>query len=476
MAAAGALAALAVATGAMVVVAPRLALAALVFALVLGLAFVAPLVHLAVLLFLTLIIPYGLQNRFGAGSLLLPSDLFLLTGLFRAAVALLREPLDWRRTTAVALTVLFLLAAGLQALHGFDLGRSNSQVGYELRVLLGFGAVIIAMALTTDTERLRRLGWTLLILGLLLGIWGLSQWFLGLEELGESGVGVREGISFTTEGRGQLQGGLYGFPVAAILAFAALVSDEVRSLGARVLIVTVLLTNLLCLLLTYERTFWVATVVGMVVVALRAGAIPRRRALFWGPTAAFVVLAGLATAAPADLAAARERLLSLSQYSNDDSVRSRVVETRHVTHAIELAPWTGSGLGALIWWGRPWQDVPPRFNWYSHNGYLWVAWKLGIPAALLLFLLLGWAVVSRAPPNEDPSSRWIRVGAKTALLVLLISSVTFPSFNALSITVMMGVLTAIALTPRLPGGRPPDAARAEESGFPTVARVHSSRT
>ena len=214
-------------------------------------------------------------------------------------------------------------------------------------------------------------------------------------------------------------------------------------------IVAVLLTNMLCLLLTYERTFWVATVVGMVVVALRAGTIQRRRALFWGPVAALILFAGLATAAPADLAAARERLVSLSQYSNDDSVRSRVVETRHVTSAIKLAPWTGSGLGAVIWWGRPWQNVPPRFNWYSHNGYLWITWKLGIVGAALLFALLGWAAISRAPPNEDPSLRWIRVGAQTALLVLLLSSITFPSFNSLSITVTMGVLAALALTPRL---------------------------
>jgi O-antigen ligase/polysaccharide polymerase Wzy-like membrane protein len=448
-AAAVAVAALALAAGAAVVVAPGWALAALAFVVVLGLAFVAPLVHMSLLVLVTLIVPYSLQNKVGAGATLLPSDVLLLTALFRASVALLREPLDRRRTAVAALTILFLVVAGVQALHGFSFGRSAGQVGYELRVLLGFGAAIVAIALTTDAERLKRLGWALLVIGLLLGVWGLAQWLLGIQEIDESGVGVREGISFTTQGRGQLQGGLYGFPVMAVLAFTALVSNERRTLSARAFIVAVLLTNLLCILLTYERTFWVATVVGLIVVALRAGAIQRRRALFWGPVAALIVLAGLATVAPADLAAARERLVSLSQYSNDDSVRSRIVETRHVTSAIRLAPWTGSGLGALIWWGRPWQSVPPRFNWYAHNGYLWVAWKLGIPGALLLFALIGWAVVSRAPPSEDPSVRWLRIGSQTALLVLLLSSITFPSFNSLSITVTMGVLIAIALAPRL---------------------------
>jgi O-antigen ligase len=454
IAAAMALTVVAVLAGAAVVVAPRASLAALAVFVVLGLAFVAPLVHLSLLLVLTLIVPYGLQNSIGSGSLLLPSDVLLLSALFRAGVALLREPLDLRRTFVVLITLAFLIIAGIQALHGFNLGRSTGQVGYELRVLLGFGAVIITLALNTDAERLRRLGWALLWVGLLLGTWGLAQWLLGLQEINESGVGVREGISFTTHGRGQLQGGLYGFPVMAVLAFAAMVSEERRSLGGRALVIAVLVTNLISILLTYERTFWVATVLGMVVVALRAGRIQRRRALFWGPTAVVIVLAALAAAGPSDLAAARERLLSLSQYSNDDSVRYRVVETRHVVNAIDLHPWTGSGLGAQIWWGRPWQQVPPSYNWYAHNGYLWLIWKIGLPAALLLFALIGWAVVSRAPPNEDPSLRWIRIGAQSALLVLLVSSITFPSFNALSITVAMGVLTAIALTPRLGSAAP----------------------
>jgi len=314
---------------------------------------------------------------------------------------------------------------------------------------LGFGAVIIAMALTTDAEKLRRLGWALLAIGLLVGVWGLAQWLLGIQEINESGVGVRQGISFTSQGRGQLQGGLYAFPVIAVLAFAALVSAERRTLSARLFIIAVFGTNLLCILLTYERTFWVATVFGMVVVALRAGAIQRRRAFFLGPVAAVLVLAALAVTSPGDLAAARERLLSLGQYSNDNSVRYRVVETRNVMHAISLKPWIGSGLGAQIWWGRPWEHVPPSYNWYAHNGYLWLIWKIGIPGALLLFLLIGWAVVQRAPPDEEPSTRWVRIGAQTALLVLLVSSVTFPSFNALSITVAMGVLIAIAVTPPL---------------------------
>jgi hypothetical protein len=454
IAAALALTVVAVLAGAAVVVAPQVSLAALAVFVVLGLAFMAPILHLSLLLVITLIVPYGIQNSLGSGSVLIPSDVLLLTALFRGFVALLREPLDLRRTVAVGLTVLFLIAAGLQALHGWNYGRSAGQVGYELRVLLGFGAVIITMALTTDAERLRRLGWALLAIGFVMGLWGLAQWLLGIQEINESGVGVREGISFTTQGRGQLQGGLYGFPVAAVFAFAALVSAERRRLSTRMFIIAVLVTNMICILLTYERTFWVATVLGMVVVALRAGTIQRRRALFWGPTAAVIVLAGLATAGPGDLAAARERLLSIGQYANDNSVRYRVVETRNVTRAIDLAPWTGSGLGAEIWWGRPWENVPPSYTWYAHNGYLWLVWKMGILGAFLLFGLLGWAVVSRAPPNEDPSLRWIRIGAQSGLLVLLVSSITFPSFNALSITVAMGVMIAIALTPRLASSAP----------------------
>jgi hypothetical protein len=447
---AAAIAFLSVMVGVLVAVMPMAGLGFVAMLALVGLAFLAPVAHLTILLTITVLLPYGLQNQFSApGAGLLLSDALLLTGLLRATVTLLREPLERRRMAALAILIVFAAITFLQAIHGFELGRSESQVGYELRVLMSFATFAIALPIVADRDGIRRLAIGMTIVGLLLGLWGMAQWFLGIQEIGESGVGVREGISFTSSGRGQLQGGLYAFPVAVVMSFAALVAGVVKTYRDRLVMIAVLGTNFLAVIFTYERTFWVATLLGMVFVVFKSDARQRAKALVWGVVTSILLLGALATLAPADFTAARERFLSLSQYSNDDSVRSRVVETRHVTAAIDAAPFKGSGLGATIFWGRAWQDVPPKANWYSHNGYLWVVWKVGLIAAGALFLLLGWAIMARPPPGQDPVVKALRNGSQAALLVLIVSSITFPSFNSLTITGVMGVLAALCFIPPL---------------------------
>ena len=444
MSAAAGIAFLAVLVGALSAMNPLIAVSLAGAAVVLALAFLAPTTHLTLFVLITAIVPFGLQNVAGAG--LIPSDVFLLSGLLAGSVRLLQAPLDRRRVAVAATMVGFLLIAAFQMLHGLQVGRETAQVGFEFRVLLGFGAVLIAMSLLVSPQGRRRLGVGLLVAGLVLGLWGLAQWVLNIPEIGESGAGVRAGVKFTTAGKGQIQGGLYNFPVAVILAAAALVLGRVRSRRGQILLIAVLLLNVVSLLLTYERTFWVATVVGLGLIAVKAGAVQGLRAVVWGAIACVLLFAAFATVSPGELTAARERLLSIGQYGDDDSVRIRLLESRHVMTEIKERPLAGSGLGATIFFGRPWQQVPPTSEWYIHNGYLWLAWKVGIVAAMLLFALLAWAVVARGSPSGDHLFDALRGGAQAALLALLISSVTFPTFNGLAITGTMGVLAAIAFT------------------------------
>jgi O-antigen ligase len=203
--------------------------------------------------------------------------------------------------------------------------------------------------------------------------------------------------------------------------------------------------NAIGLLLTYERTFWVATVLALGFIAVRAGFAQRLRVVVLTVGLVIVVAPILSTLAPGALSAASERLLSLNQYGNDDSVRYRLQEGRHVIDKIQKHPVVGWGLADQIYYGLPWLQTPPAPEYFAHNGYLWLAWKIGIPAALLLFAVIGWAVVSRAPPTLDPLHRAVRLGAQAALFVMLVVSITFPSFSALNITAVSGVLLAICL-------------------------------
>lgn len=460
-----AIAALAVIVGALAAIQPLLPLLLIALAGVVALAFAAPVANLVALVLITTIVPFGLQNRFGlgVGPGLLPSDALLLAGMCWAGIVLLGKRLAFRQLVVVGAVMAFILIAGLQFMHGLALGYGASQVGYELRPELALGTALIAIPILMDEHARRRLWSGLLVVGLVLGVWGIAQWVLAIPEIGESGAGVREGVRLTSEGKGQIQGGLYGFPIAVLLSFAVLATGKVRSGPVRMALLAVFSLNLASLLLTYERTFWVATVLALCFVALKAGRARRLRTFVWLGAAAVLLFAALSTIAPAELTAARERLLSLGQYDSDDSVRIRILESRHALTEIGEHPLVGSGLGATIFYGRPWQSVPATSEWYIHNGYLWLAWKLGIPAALLFFLLLGWTVAARRRAREEPLLRAVRIGSQAAVLALLIVSVTFPSFTALAITPTIGLLVAIALC-MPPTGRGPDGATTPAEG------------
>jgi hypothetical protein len=434
--------------GGFISIAPYAAVGVVVLGLVLVLAFRAPALHLTILLALTVVVPFSVQNALsgGGGAGVFPSDLFLLTGLVRGVVVALQRPIDRRRLVPAALMVLFLVGVLLQLLHGRAAGADVSQAGGEARALLGFGTLLIALPVLEDPRARSQLVRGLLAVGLALGLWGIAQWTLGIQFGGAGDVGVREGVNYTTAGRGQVQGGLYGFPVAIVMASAVLMSGQRLSLAGRTALLAVVLLNGVSLLLTYERTFWVATAVGLAVVIIKTEGLQRLKAAAWTVTVAGIAFAALSTWNPSVLTAARERFLSLGQYANDDSLRYRIVESQHVVAQVDARPIIGSGLAAQIFWGRPWENVPERAYYYNHNGFLAVAWKLGLPLAILLLGLVAWCVVAPARRDRDPPARALTLGAQAGLLSLAVASVTFPSFTTLAITAAMGVLMAICVS------------------------------
>ncbi len=438
--------------GALAAADPKLAVALVAGVLLLALPFAAPVAHLVLLLLITAIVPFDVQNSFafggGQGSPgVLLSDVLLLGGIARAALVLLDTRLERRPRWALAVVSVLMTAAVLQMLHGLNAGADAGTGGTELRVLLGLGALVIALPILAEPSQRAALFKGLIIVGLAVGLWGLVQWTIDMPFLASQDAGVREGVRFTSAGRGQIQGGLFAFPVAVVMGVAALLSEQLRSGSTRALLALVVVLNGIDLVLTYERTFWVGTLLALAVLAVRTGREQRVRAVAVGGVLIALVLGGMAVAAPRDLTAAGERLASIGQYGTDLSVRYRLTESRHVLEQIHSRPLLGSGLGATILWGRPYEGVRPSEESFAHNGYLWLAWKLGLPTAALLVLLLGVAVLWRRPRGPTVLEA-LRGGAQAALLLLLLATFTFPAFEALGITAVMGVLAALAFAPR----------------------------
>jgi O-antigen/teichoic acid export membrane protein/O-antigen ligase len=438
--------------GALAAADPKLAVALVAGVLLLALPFAAPVPHLVLLLLVTAIVPFDVQNSFafggGQGSPgVLVTDVLLLGGIARASLVLLDTPLERRPRWALAVASVVLTAGVLQLVHGLNSGADAGTGGTELRVLLGLGALVIALPILTEPAQRGALLKGLIVVGLAVGVWGLVQWTIDMPFLASQDAGVRQGVRFTSEGRGQIQGGLFAFPVAVVMGVAALLSEQLRSASTRALLALVVVLNAIDLVLTYERTFWVATLLALAVLAVRAGREQRARVVAVGGVLIALVLGGMAVATPRDLTAARERLMSLGEYDTDLSVRYRLTESRHVLEQIHAQPLLGSGLGATILWGRAYEGVRPSEESFAHNGYLWLAWKLGLPLAALLVLLFAVAVLWRRPRGPTMLEA-LRGGAQAALLLLLLASFTFPAFEALGITAVMGVLAALAFAPR----------------------------
>lgn len=443
-----ALGAAAVGLGLLVATRPSLAVGFMVLGLIVIMVVRAPVLNVTLLLILTAIVPYSVQNRFGFGGGsgvpgLLLSDVLLMLGLARGVLTIRRSTATGHTLGVAAAMLAFLAVAAVQFVHGVRLGHNVSQAGTEFRFVLGFGAVLLVLPLLADARSRRRLLLGLAAAGLLLGAWGIFQWQFGVRFSSYAGdFGIRPGVTYSSAS-GQLQGGLYGFPVAVLLSLSVLMSGRLQSFTARAVILTIFVLNAISLLLTYERTFWVATVAGGLFLLARGDHNARVRSLTAAPIILVMLFAGLSVASPQTLPAARERLLSLGQYGSDPSVRYRVTEAHAVVQLIKERPLTGSGFGAIVRWGRPYERVPARDFIFSHNGYLWLTWKLGIAGALLLVGILASAVLWRVrKPGELEGS--VALGAQAGLVMALISSATFPSFEFLSITAVMGVLLGLA--------------------------------
>ena len=436
---------------------PRFAVGLVLAGLAVLLAFRAPVAHLLALIALTTIVPLDVQARFGSGgdvaaAGVLPSDLLLVAGLARAVLVLPRRPLRRLASVAAGLTVLFLLAATLQLAHAMTLARPLSGAGGEFRALLGFGAILIALPILADAAPRRRLLAGLAGLGLALGLWGIVQFAAQLHFYDDPDSPIAAG-SFLTAGRVI---GLFAFPVAAIVALAVLTGAPNRRLGARALLGAVVVANCVAIVLTFERTFVVATLAGFALVFLRSVPGQRARLLAGGTVAVACTAVAVALVAPAAFSAYAARLASIGGATHDPAVLYRIEESRLVAQQIRARPVDGSALGATILIGRPGTNRALEPRRHAENAYLWLAWKFGIPAALVMCATLALALAAPGPAREERSDVVLRRGCQAALAAVMTASLTFSSFNQIGVTALMGLLAAlcVAAPPQIRAARP----------------------
>lgn len=163
----------------------------------------------------------------------------------------------------------------------------------------------------------------------------------------------------------------------------------------------------LCLLLSYRRMFWVATVLGLLVVAVVAGGrVGRRLAV-----PVLVVLAGSVwlvsqSQVLGDLSGPivqRGATINPSKVTRDTQDRYRIAERHNVVADLKTHPLVGAGIGV------GWQATSPMpFEYetgrhYVHLAVLWWWLNMGVLGAItygwlmLSAVFIGWKVWRRHP-------------------------------------------------------------------------------
>lgn len=408
----------------------------------------APTAAVGTILAITLLVPWNIQDQFqvfggGPGERGMSFvDALLLVALVRAGWMLIRRRTDFDAPMLLGTIVSGALVAA--TLWGIARGANVSDAANEgRRVLFASGTFLLAWPLLRDAAARRVIMRWLVGIGLALAVWGLVQYLFDVGYTGTGDVGVRGGL-----GSKQLQGGMYAYPVAVIVSWAALVSGVARTKRDKILNGSVLALNTVCVMLTLERTLVLASALGCGFVVIIAGARARGPALKWGAGMIGLLVVG-AVVAQTHTRSALDRMALIGNLGSDNSYTHRVIEANLVGTEIADHPILGSGFGAAVSWAGQ-SKFASGTTTFADLGYHWLAWKIGLPLAVLIVVLILCAVFRRTRGAERADWRALRMGARGALLALLIIAALFGVFNALNITAAIGLLVAVCFSARDP--------------------------
>jgi hypothetical protein len=395
----------------------------------------------------------------GVGTLYL-SDVLLLTlvglivlrRLFEPQFKLVTTPLDW----PLALFVGFAVVATLQAIWFGSLSLSDS-LG-ELRIFIAYLLFFAVTNLVRNERQVKLLIYGMLALTAVVGCAMIAQYIVGNEIAllpGRVEALQTEGARFDNITRILPPGqslALTGFLV--LLAVLTLRPSpplqfwypaQLALAGA-------------ALLLTFNRNFWVAAAVAILVMLFVGTDKERERLVAWlcvmvgAAMAAVIILAQVPDAKANNLVqAAADRVFSLTESdtfeSPDSSLRWRDFEYVHALPHIVEHPVFGLGLGATY---RPWLHDFDHIGFdgrgYIHNGHVWIMLKAGLLSyaclvgASAVFLIRG---LTRWRRVADPFLRatvlafcLVYIGV---LLGSLVNSMLVQAYWTPVIAMMMGI-------------------------------------
>jgi hypothetical protein len=380
------------------------------------------------------LIPIGIGSLHIADVILLALfGLVLLRWLAESDFQIVRTPIDLPLLAFYSVAVLSTFTAILASSLGFNQGlRGIRDITYYL-------AFLLVTNLVREHRQLTLLRRGILILATAVAMAMIAQYVMG------ASLHLLPGRVETLSTRGHTYGGVFRILppgqslilVAFIVSTVTLVLTRFRPSSMLRLLQWGLLG--LVVLLTFNRTYWVAVAVELLLLGYLVKGHDRRRLIGWSLLVAFLGTVTLIAAVyepespTASLASAsyqRLRTLVDPDTPREDSLEMRYVEYEYAVPQVSSLPLIGLGIGSRY---RPWD---PRIDWeapgglgfdgraYIHNGHLWILLQSGLLGYLcfawmsLTFLARGFRQWRRIP---DPRTRaavlgllWSRSGFQSS--------------------------------------------------------------
>jgi O-antigen ligase len=383
----------------------------------------------------------------------------LLTRFYEASPVKL-EPFQLLGLLAVAAVALHLARPGVGARSLRPFGPALALVALALTFGIAYGQLggqaqrfsVISNIQTTaplfvmpflivntvrTPEQLRRVLSWIVVLALLKAILGL---FI-----------VSSGLGRVSEGIGRLTYYQPGSNYLLMTFLLAMLAARLANVDTGRLARWTVPVALVCLTLSYRRTFWLATVACVLLILVLGSGREFRRLLPF--VAALVIGAGYLVVSGGLLGDAggevvtRAESINPAKISRSTQDRYRIAERKNVLEALSREPLTGLGVG-VDWPGRyPLPFEQDNLRSYVHLGALWWWMKAGVLGGLAYFAVLGsvlFAGLGLWRRHPDPLVRACALGAGISavgfLVVELAGSILGPDERG---TAMLGCVIGL---------------------------------
>lgn len=260
----------------------------------------------------------------------------------------------------------------------------------------------------------------LIFLGYVISIFLIFQHLTGIDVLGSGRVEQLVTLNKTSDVIRTTSPGIY-------LVIFSIYINVARWLVKKS---TGIFTALICipliigLLVTFGRGVWIATAICILLLAATISRTAFAKLILAGALGLPLLFGGLLVAKPESGQAILDRFFSVTQeVQTGSSAEWRYLENNYAIEHLKSSPLVGVGIGGF---------AHPKFHpmmdddllRYVHNGYLYLAVKIGV-FGLLVPLLIIWRVLSWLKENEnDAPNVYTSYTRKSLIAVFLVPCIT----------------------------------------------------